>query len=77
MHQREHTVDLLERALRAMPFCPGCGEHTDVVEVGSDLVLRCSAIDRPKTGIDRWLGSLVGPAHVAYPIAEVPTAQAA
>jgi hypothetical protein len=69
-------VDLIERTLRAMPFCPACGQHTEVVEIGQELVLRCSTIGGPRTGIERFLG-FVGRDHVSRPLIEVRSALAA
>lgn len=77
MHRREHTVDMVEQAIRSNPYCPNCGEHTEIVRVGNELILRCSAIGHPRTRLERWFGSLIGPEHVSYPILELSMARAA
>ncbi|HLA15584.1 MAG TPA: hypothetical protein VJZ72_01680 [Candidatus Limnocylindrales bacterium] len=67
--RRSKVVDRIEEALRATPFCP-CGEHTDIVAVDGTIILRCSAIDRPRSRLERLLGSVVAPSHVSHPIIE-------
>ena len=64
------VIDRIEQALRETPYCPSCGEHTDIVAIGDTILLRCSTIGQPRTGLERILGSVIAPGHVSYPIIE-------
>ena len=65
--RRSTMIDRIEEAVRTTPYCP-CGEHTDVVSVDGTIVLRCSAIDRPRSRLERFLGAVVAPGHLSYSI---------
>ncbi len=70
-------IDTIEWALRETPYCPQCGEHTDIVDVDGNLVLRCTAIDQPRSRLERIVATIVGPSHVSVPVIERANALAA
>ena len=77
MYRNAHVVELIEQAQRATPYCPACGEHTEVVALEGTIVLRCSTIGLPRTGLARLLNDIVGREHIARPIVDTGLASAA
>jgi hypothetical protein len=71
MYRNDHVVDLIELAQRATPYCPACGEHTEIVVLDDAIVLRCSTIGRPRTGLGRFFYGVIGPTHVSEPIVDL------
>lgn len=75
MFDRAKIIRIVEDALDTDPYCPVCGQHTGIRDVGGTLYLSCPAADAPRGVVGRLMSALL--AHTNRPILDLTEAQAA
>ena len=71
MFDERSSVELIERAHDATPFCM-CGRHTTPVERDGRIWLECSSLDeRPDGTIARVLSTITAGAHTRQVILDL------
>ena len=75
MFDRAKAIRIIEDALDADPYCPVCGEHTEIRDVRGTLYLSCPVVETRRGVVARILSVVV--AHIDRPILELTEAPAA